>query len=142
MRKEPVMFCAAVSMLFLTGGCETTGQQYRGGLRFDEVGNSAEAAKCYRAAAERGHVQARLTLARRYYDGRGVTKDYAEAVKWYRLAAEQDSPEAWYALGQLCKKGEGMVKDPVDAAKCFRKAAEWGRGCIPGASPSPVAGRE
>ena len=47
----------------------------------------AEAAKWYRRAAERGHVDAQLLLGLLYRKGRGVQTDYVQAHMWYNLAA-------------------------------------------------------
>ncbi len=46
-----------------------------------------------------------------YYNGRGVTQDYAQAVKWYRRAAEQGYANAHSNLGALYAKGRGVTQD-------------------------------
>ena len=52
-----------------------------------------------KALADQGDAEAQNNLGLRYYNGEGVTKDYAEAVKWYRKAAEQGHAEAQFNLG-------------------------------------------
>jgi Sel1 repeat len=47
-----------------------------------------------RMAADRGHVQAQVSVGNLYGNGIGVLKDYAEALRWYRKAADQGNDEA------------------------------------------------
>ena len=102
----------------------------------DGASEDEEAAKWYRKAAEQRNAIAQNNLGTMYYNGKGVTKNYAEAVKWYRKAAEQGNanaqPRQWYVLGELRPKqgmyvhGYGVTKDHAEAAKWYRKAAEQG----------------
>jgi len=41
-----------------------------------------EALKWYRRAAEKGEISAKQAIAGMYFEGIGVTKDYAEAARW------------------------------------------------------------
>ncbi len=50
-----------------------------GGLQRD----AAEALKWYHKAASQGDVMAKHSVARMYFDGKGVTKNYLEAANWY-----------------------------------------------------------
>lgn len=52
------------------------------------------AARWYRRAAERGHVQAGIALGAMYAAGRGLTQDYAEAARWLSLAAKAGTADA------------------------------------------------
>lgn len=63
---------------------------------------------------------------KKYYYGRGVTKDYVEAVKWYKKSAEQGHVEAQYSLGFCYEYGQGVTKDYAEAFKWYKKAAEQG----------------
>ena len=74
-------------------------------------------------AAEQGDADAQYNLGVMYYDGRGVTQDYAEAVKWYRLAAEQDIAKAQSQLGYMYANGQGVPQDYVLAHMWFNLAA-------------------
>ena len=87
----------------------------------------AEAAKCYRKAAEQGNIYAQYNIAWCYTNGQGVPQDYAEAVKWYRKAAERGSADAQLGLGNRYYYGQGVPQDYVEAAKWYRKAAEQGQ---------------
>ena len=98
--------------------------------RADEVRRAAEvrAARAaeVRRAAEPKDAEAQVNLGRSYYNGEGVSQDYAEAVKWFRRAAEQGDAEAQNNLGLAYSRGEGVPEDKTEAAKWFRRAAEQG----------------
>lgn len=78
--------------------------------------------------AESGSVKDQVGLARRYYNGDGVTKDDAKAAEWYQKAAEQGSDFAQYTLGAMYEKGEGVPKDAAKAQEWWKKAAAQGHG--------------
>ena len=61
-----------------------------------------------------------------YYEGKGVSKNYAEAVNWYRKAAEQGNAEAKANLGYIYRDGIGVVKNYNEALKWFISSAEQG----------------
>lgn len=90
--------------------------------------DAVEAAKWFRKAAERNHVQAQRCLGNCYCLGEGVEKDYMEAFKWYRKAAEKNDAGAEFRLGYCYREGEGVAIDYVEAVKWFRRAAEHGSG--------------
>ena len=115
-----------------------------------------EAARWFRSAAERGHVDAQVELGRRWLAGRGVPKNPAEAARWFRRAAEpkvppvprrdgeatgtpgsvvaiqldhvaHGHPVAQFELGRLLATGaEGVDQDYREAAVWFRRAADQG----------------
>jgi TPR repeat protein len=74
-----------------------------------------EAAKWFRAAAEKGFAIAQVDLAYLYYTGQGVDRDYREAAKWAGLAAEQGDATAQTDLGYLYEQGKGVPLDYVTA---------------------------
>lgn len=76
--------------------------------------------------AESGDAKAQIVVARRYYNGDGVTKDNAKAAEWYRKAAEQGNDFAQYNLGAMYDKGEGVPKDAAKAVEWWKKAAAQG----------------
>jgi len=81
--------------------------------------------------AERGYVEAQLTLARAYCGGRtinGVTypTDDAEAIRYYTLAAGQGEPNALNELGVMYENGRGTEKNLAKAAELFQLAADAG----------------
>ena len=77
-------------------------------------------------AAENGNAKAQYDLGVRYYNGGGVSQNYAEAIKWYRKAAEQGYAMAQNKLGIMYEKGRGVPQDYLEAVKWYRKAAEQG----------------
>ena len=77
-----------------------------------------------KTAAEQGLAVAQFILGNMYYDGDGVTQDYAEAARWWRDAAEQGLANAQINLGYMYENGEGVIQDYTEAAKWYRAAAE------------------
>ena len=57
---------------------------YQLGHVYNEAKRFQAAIANYRTAAERGYAPAQNALGGLYYNGEGVTKDYAQAVTWYR----------------------------------------------------------
>jgi len=78
------------------------------------------------AKAKRGDAEAQCNLGAIYYQGLGVSQDYAAAVNWFRKAAIQGNAIAQYSLGQCYSEGSGVAKDMGEAAKWWRRAAEQG----------------
>ena len=78
-------------------------------------------------SAEQGHADAIQFLARAYYDGRTVPKDYVKAMKWLKKLADIDyhygSRWAAFFVGDLYYLGAGVKKDDVEAVKWFKKSA-------------------
>jgi TPR repeat protein len=89
-------------------------------------GDFARAPAICRMAAETGDPSAQGYLAGMYYQGEGVTQDYAEAMQWYSKAAEQGHAGAQNNLGWMYERGRGLTQDYAEAVKWYRKAAEQG----------------
>ena len=70
--------------------------------------DSAEAAKWYQKAAEKGYPAAEFNLAVLYANGNGVPSSMTDALKWYRIAASHGYRGAQYNLGVLYAKGIGV----------------------------------
>jgi len=76
-----------------------------------------DAARWYRAAAERGHRTAIYKTAFVYLNGRGVArKDYAEAYKWFVIAADQGIGDAEAWRDRIYKKMTDREKVQAEAA--------------------------
>jgi len=86
--------------------------------------NRREAAKWYRAAAEKGNVTAQCLLGRCYEKGWGVKKSELEAVQWYRKAAAQGDSYGEFLLGVAYECGVGVKRDYEQAVEQYRKSAE------------------
>ena len=77
-------------------------------------------------AAERGDVQAQLSLAYNLKTGSLQKKDPKEAARWYRAAAEQGDAKGQWSLGEMYADGDGIDPDPAEAVRFLAKAAEQG----------------
>jgi TPR repeat protein len=88
--------------------------------------NDPEAARLFRAAADRGLAVAQNNLGFMYLNGRGVSRDAAQAAFWFQKAADQSEAQAQYNLGNLYFSGTGIEKDVAQAVVLWRKAAEQG----------------
>ena len=65
----------------------------------------------------------------RYYQGKGVRRDYAEAVHWHRKAANQGDATAQFDLGSMYSRGgEGVPLDYVRAHMWMSLAASRASG--------------
>lgn len=117
-----------------------------------EMGLARKDMAWFQKAAQHGHIDAQLKLAKYYEfdapdpaqtlawyrkaaqqgnhdaeDAVGkiseVAQEYAEAAAWYRKAAEGGSKNGLYHLGALYLQGRGLERDPSQAAAWLSKAA-------------------
>ena len=79
-----------------------------------------------RQDAEQGDAEAQIVLGGHYFNGQGVSQDYAEAARWYRMAADQGDADAQVLFSLMCAEGWGVPQDDREAAKWLRKAADQG----------------
>jgi hypothetical protein len=84
----------------------------------------SEAADRCRRLAEQGDASREFDLGRMYFEGKGVTQDYAEALRWYRKAAEQGHIKAQFCLGEMYLRGQGTTEDQAEARQWIQKAAK------------------
>lgn len=89
-------------------------------------GDYREAAREFRACAERGAADCQVNLGSLYSMGKGVRQSFAEAARWFRLAAEQGNQVGQYSLGNAYDRGEGVPRDYQTAAEWYELAAEQG----------------
>ena len=73
-----------------------------------------------------GEPEKQFILGNVYYEGEGVSRDYAEAARWFRLSADQGLAESQYMLGVMYDRGDGMPQDYAKAVKWYREAADQG----------------
>ena len=85
--------------------------------------NSAEAARWYRLAADRGEPRAMATLGLMALDGRGMARDVEAGRSWLERAAAQREPTAAYNLA-LALLQSGSDDDIAQAARLLVIAAE------------------
>jgi TPR repeat protein len=89
-------------------------------------GNYSVALKQARPLAEQGDARAQAILGLIYYNGRGVSQDYAQGVAWFRKSAAQGNADAQNELGRAYYFGKGVPQDFVESASWSRKAADQG----------------
>ncbi len=77
-----------------------------------------------RSQATSGDVKAQWTLASRFRDGTGVTKDDAEALHWAHRAADGGDADAMDFVGSVYLRGSLVKGNPVIAFGYFKAAAE------------------
>jgi TPR repeat protein len=65
-------------------------------------------------------------LARAYYYGSGVEKDYAKAVEWNEKAMSLGSVEAQQLLAVQYANGQGVTRDRKRAVDLAHQAADKG----------------
>lgn len=123
MRKNAINYAIAGCCLLLSA-CETTNPksfasteemlrkaddgsaeaQFKAGIYYqNDKKDDKTAAYWYRMAAEQGHPQAELAVARNYRDGAGVAQDRGLACNWYLKAALQGNKEAQDEFVSLLK---------------------------------------
>ena len=73
--------------------------------------------------ANAGDVEAQLTLGVMFYEGQGVSQDYAEARQWLEMAAGQNNAQAQFCLGEIYDEGKGVGKDGGKAVTYYQNAA-------------------
>jgi TPR repeat protein len=84
-------------------------------------GNTSEAVRWYKKAAETDDAIAEFGLGRAYYAGSGISRDLNEAMKWLGKAADKGLPQAQYLIGRSLE-----TLDYTAAPGAYRKAAEAG----------------
>ena len=73
-----------------------------------------------------GSTEARVALAWRYREGRGVPQDYAQAADWFERAAAKGSPRADYDLAILNYYGLGRGAQSERARALLERSAAQG----------------
>ena len=85
-----------------------------------------QAVALFRDAASQGNVEACYELAELYYNGNGVSTNFAVAKDYYLRAADAGNVEAQYMLGVMARNGQGGDKDYGEARKWLTMAARKG----------------
>ncbi len=76
---------------------------------------------CYQAA-QASAPEIWTELAKKYYYGIGVTKNYQEAYRWFEKAANEYNDEALRYMGWMLWNGEGCTIDKDKALKMEHKS--------------------
>ena len=80
----------------------------------------------FQGGADHGDVPSMRNLGISYFNGYGVTQDYAKAREWYEKAAANGNATAMLNLGQLYEEGWGVAQDYGKAREWYEKAADKG----------------
>ncbi len=89
--------------------------------------NQPAAVRCYKIAANLGHINAAYSYGWCLRHGAGVHENATEAVRWLKLAADKGNANAAYSYGLCCEEGAGTgIKNRRDALTYYRKAAALG----------------
>lgn len=96
------------------------GQAYR--LGRGVPADSSQAKKWFEAAANKGHVDAQVSLGLLLFDN----GDRAAAMSWLRKAADKGEPRALLVVGTALFNGDGMKQDPVLGYAFVSRAAAQG----------------
>lgn len=98
-------------------GC---GAGYEKGVKHYRPDDLTTAVRELKPLAEKGDPTAQFNLGSLYYQGLGVSQDYAEAMRWMRRAAEQGHSFAQTTLGTIYAEGrQGVVE------KNYPQALMW-----------------
>ena len=89
------------------------------------IRNNIESSSLYQKAAQ-GDKEAQFHLAKIYYQGDKVERDYEQAFLWFRRSAQQDHVEAQYAMGNVYLMGEGVNQNDQEALRWYALAADQG----------------
>jgi TPR repeat protein len=100
------------------------GDRYYFGVNASKDNDKAR--EWYEKAADKGSVDAMVSLGVLYANGQGVAQDYAKARQWYQKAADKGSADAMYKLGNLYDDGHGVAQDFAKAREWYQKAADKG----------------
>ncbi|KAK8839182.1 hypothetical protein M9Y10_032110 [Tritrichomonas musculus] len=88
--------------------------------------NKSLAAKYYKIAADKGHVESMYLYARLLRHGEGVPRDINESIKYYKNAASKGHDRAMINLGHIYYKGEIGTRNCKEAVYYYKMAADHG----------------
>lgn len=97
------------------------------GYEGEEHKDAKKAFEWYLKAAKQDQLDSIFMVARMYWDGDGVQRDYAESVRWDARGAELGHAGCQCNLGYAYDRGLGVQKrDAAKAKELYMKAAENG----------------
>jgi TPR repeat protein len=96
------------------------------GVMYASRGEYEQAAYWYKQAADAGLDTAAYNLGTLYFNGQGVSKDYAKAHMFFEQAANRGNRYAEFQLGMTYFTGQGVEKDPAKETSWYERAARQG----------------
>ncbi len=100
------------------------------GSELQQHADFVEAARCYKLAADQGHLRALIALSTLYDQGIGVAKNHEESMRLLALAAEQKqlnkelSAMEKFRLSHMYSNGWQVRIDQIEALRLMKLAAE------------------
>lgn len=85
--------------------------------------DATEAARYFRAAADKGYHSAVFMIGLMTEEGVGVPQDYTEAAKLYRSIADTHCQAACFRLGRMFELGLGVALNTMEAMRLYDIAA-------------------
>lgn len=73
-----------------------------------------------------GDADVQFSMALKFANGEGGTRNYAQAAEWYHKAADQSHSLAQFNLGMMYAHGQGVIRNAAQSVMWFRKAAQQG----------------
>lgn len=86
-------------------------ETYDRGYKYKEKYKQHEAFECFLYAANKGHIQSQINVAKYYYLGSAPALDKKKAVCWYEQAALQNDLSAQYKLYEIYYCGDAGEKN-------------------------------
>ncbi len=83
-----------------------------------------KAAKWYKKAAIKGHVESQLRFGIMRFNGDGIPKDEKEGFKWLQKAAQKGNVYAQVLVGRFLCNGWGTQKDEIEGVEWLQRALE------------------
>ena len=99
---------------------------YKMALKHERENNFEEAAKHYKAAADKGHSKAQCNYGCFLEDGKGVSQSFTEAVRYYKMSADQGNTTGMCNYGCCLETGKGIEKNLDEAIKYYKLSAGKG----------------
>ena len=91
-----------------------------------QASHYADAVQQATVLANKGNGAAQALLARAYYEGMGVERNYATAMAWAQKAAAQNDVDGLYYLGLMYYEARGVPRDFKTARDLFTRSGKLG----------------
>lgn len=84
----------------------------------------------YRAAAEKGNMDAMCSIAELFFEGEKIEKNYQLALEWAKSPYEAKNAYGLYLYGVAYYEGKGLPKDTLKGKRIIREAANTNNSII------------
>jgi len=121
-----LVILATTSALTMTVPQPAPEALFQQGLGFWRSHDRAQAAECYRTAAEAGHAEAMAHLGRMFFRGEGIPKQPDLALIWLQKSAARKNGRGLYHLAELYQDGVAVERSQETYARLLEQAAQAG----------------